>query len=169
MKVNNTKNLKFKYINEEDFEDLKSIVISKSISRIGWQRVFTDEEIFNFIEDINHQYEKFGYSYWFIQEKETDEIIGIGGILQSRLDDENLEIDYIFKSDNYNMYSKEIIKVLMKLVFTIYKKKLLLIQVQEEDFKKLEIVERLNMKKISEYNKDNFKIYIYELKSKDYI
>ena len=79
-----TKNLVFRKINENDFENLAPILKDPEIM-YAWEHGFSDEEVHNWIKENIRRYTEDGFSYYIAAEKKSGNIIGMIGPLMENI------------------------------------------------------------------------------------
>lgn len=69
----------------------------------AWEHAFSDEELSAWIDENIMRYDRDGYSYWAVIEKETKQLIGVTGLIAEQADNENyVGIGYIYKKSSWN-------------------------------------------------------------------
>ena len=65
-------------IEKSDFKYLKEILQDEQLMLLGWGKVYSDNQVKLWIDKIMKQYVQYGYSYFVVEHKDTNEFIGIG-------------------------------------------------------------------------------------------
>jgi [ribosomal protein S5]-alanine N-acetyltransferase len=175
MKVIETNRLILRKINQNDYNELKSILQDEKLMIVGWGKTYSDEEVQIWIDKIIEQYEKYGYSYYVSIEKSTSKVIGIMGILPVNIkENDYIEIAYILKEEFWGKgYATEGIKSCVDYIFNVINADKYIAQVIPENASSSKVAERLNMKIIDEYireqNGKEVLHLIYALTKEDYM
>lgn len=82
-----TENLKFRKINKDDFNNLSPILKDPEIM-YAWEHGFSDEEVYNWIDENLKRYREDGFSYCIGIEKKSGNIIGMIGPLMENINGE---------------------------------------------------------------------------------
>lgn len=175
MKIIETDRLILRKINQNDYKEMKSILQNKDLMIIGWGKTYSDDEVQTWINKIMEQYEKYGYSYYIVIEKNSNSVIGIMGIIPVNIKNTDyIEIAYILKQEYWgNGYATEGIEGCISYAFSIFNADKIIAQVIPENKSSIKVLERLGMKFIDEYVRDygdkKSLHLIYELMKEQYI
>ena len=93
-----TEHLNIVPITLQDQIELLKILQDPNLMQLGWGKTFSLTETRQWLEKIQQQYHQFGYSYFFIIEKATGEIVGLVGGLKTEIQGRSeVELAYIIK------------------------------------------------------------------------
>lgn len=156
MKIIETNRLILRKINQNDYSEMKSILQNKDLMLIGWGKTYSDDEVQTWINKIMEQYEKYGYSYYIAIEKNSNNVIGIMGIIPVNIKNTDyIEIAYILKQEYWgNGYATEGINACISYAFSTLNADKIIAQVIPENKSSIKVLERLGMKFIDEYVRD---------------
>lgn len=97
MNILETNRLILREIKPEDYHDLCSILQDIEVM-YAWEHAFSDQEVSEWINENIKRYERDGYSYWAVIEKETNQLVGVTGLILEQADEEKyIGIGYIYK------------------------------------------------------------------------
>lgn len=156
MKIIETDRLILRKINQNDYKEMKSILQNKDLMLIGWGKTYSDDEVQTWINKIMEQYKKYGYSYYIAIDKNSNNVIGIMGIIPVNIKDTDyIEIAYILKQEYWgNGYATEGIEACISYAFSTLNADKIIAQVIPENKSSINVLERLGMKFIDEYVRD---------------
>lgn len=156
MKIIETDRLILRKINQNDYKEMKSILQNKDLMLIGWGKTYSDDEVQTWINKIMEQYEKYGYSYYIAIEKNSNNVIGIMGIIPVNIKNTDyIEIAYILKQEYWgNGYATEGINACISYAFSTLNADKIIAQVIHENKSSIKVLERLGTKFIDEYVRD---------------
>ena len=90
-----TERLVLRYITQDDFEELKSILQDKDVM-YAWEYTFTDNDVQGWIDKNLQRYAKSGLGYFILEKRSTGEIIGQAALMPDIIHNrEYYEILYI--------------------------------------------------------------------------
>lgn len=143
-----TERLVLRKITQNDYEEMKEILQDEKLMLLGWGKIYSDNEIQEWIERINKQYEEFGYSYYLAVEKSINRSIGLMGILPINIkNEEYIEIAYILKKEFWGQgYVIEGMKRCVDYIFVTLNIDKCIGQVVPENVKSIRVLEQLGMK-----------------------
>ena len=143
----------FKKIKDTDIEKLKSILQNKDLMLIGWRKIYSDDEVNKWLEKIQNQYSKYGFSYYFIHEIVTENLVGLIGILPVDIKNiEYIELAYIIKKEYWGQgYALESGIVAIDFIFNNLNIDKVIAQILPENISSKKVVEKLGMTKIDSY------------------
>ncbi len=99
MNILETPNLYLRKIKADDYQSICSILQDIEVM-YAWEHAFSDEEVAKWVKENIMRYRRDGYSYWAVIEKESEELIGITGLISERAENENyIGIGCIFKKE----------------------------------------------------------------------
>jgi len=152
-----TKRLLLRKIQQNDYNEMKSILQDEELMLLGWGRTYSDEQVQIWIDKITNQYEYFGFSYYIAMEKSTDSVVGIMGILPVTIKEVNyIEIAYILKKKYWNKgYATEGISACVDYIFNVLNADKYIAQVIPENINSIKVAEKLGMNVIDEYMREH--------------
>jgi len=152
-----TERLLLRKIQQNDYNEMKSILQDEDLMLLGWGRTYSDEQVQIWIDKITNQYEYFGFSYYMAIEKSTDSVIGIMGILPVTIKEVNyIEIAYILKKKYWNKgYATEGISACVDYIFNVLNADKYIAQVIPENINSIKVAEKLGMNVIDEYIREH--------------
>lgn len=156
MNVIETKRLILRKISQNDYKEMKSILQNGDLMIIGWGKTYSDYEVQIWINKIIKQYEKYGYSYYIAIEKNSNNVIGIMGILPVNIKNINyIEVPYILKEKYWGKgYATEGIDSCISYIFNNLNSDKIIAQVIPENISSIKVLERIGMKVIDNYMRD---------------
>ncbi len=91
-----TERLGLRKIRIDDYNDLCAILQDIDVM-YAWEHAFSDQEVSAWMEECILRYDRDGYSYWAVIEKETGQFVGVSGLLAEHADDEEfVGVGYIY-------------------------------------------------------------------------
>ncbi|MCC3866750.1 GNAT family N-acetyltransferase [Terrisporobacter mayombei] len=169
-----TERLLLRKIQQNDYNEMKSILQDEDLMLLGWGKTYSDKEVKIWIDKITQQYEDFGYSYYIAIEKASNSVIGIMGILPITIKEvKYIEVAYILKKEYWNKgYATEGMKACVDYIFNVLNADKYIAQVIPENINSIKVAEKLGMKVIDDYmrehnGKDVFHL-IYALTKEEY-
>ena len=113
-----TKRLSLKYITQNDFEELKSILQDKEVM-YAWEYDFCDDDVKNWINKNIALYKKYNLGYFLMEEITSKEIVGQAALMPDLIDGQQYyEIGYILKKEHWHKgYATETSKALKDYAF----------------------------------------------------
>lgn len=79
---------------------MKKILQKEELMLLGWGKTYNDIQVDQWIDKIISQYKVYGYSYFLIKEIDEKTVIGLVGLLETVIRNENvLEIAYIIETN----------------------------------------------------------------------
>ncbi|MEG0254597.1 MAG: GNAT family N-acetyltransferase [Vagococcus sp.] len=95
-----TDRLYFEEITIESFNDLKTILQDETLMLLGWGKIYSDNDVTQWIKKITAQYKSHGYSYWLVKKRETNQTVGIMGLIPTTIENTPYnEVAYIVKKE----------------------------------------------------------------------
>ncbi len=152
-----TERLLLKKIQQNDYNEMKTILQDEDLMLLGWGKTYSDKEVQIWINKITQQYEDFGYSYYISIEKSTNSVIGIMGILPITIKEVNyIEVAYILKKKSWNKgYATEGMKSCVDYIFNVLNADKYIAQVIPENVNSIKVAEKLGMKVIDNYIREH--------------
>lgn len=134
----------FRKISVADFDFLKSILQDKNLMLLGWGKIYNDAEVEGWINKILQQYDKYGYSYFIVEDSSNEKLIGIAGIIKTTIDSVVLdEIAYIVKKEFQGLsYGTKIVQELINLSFDKYNFQQIIVQFVSENVASQKVLEK---------------------------
>ncbi len=138
-------------------QDLDSLfrIMAKEQVMYAWEKGFKKKEVKKWLNSQLERYRTDGYGYFGVYLKNNKKLIGQVGIMDSRIDDEEVvEIGYIFDSKHWNNgYCIEAVKELVNFAFNGLCMDKLHCTIRPENLASIKVAEKLGMKQIGEYVK----------------
>ena len=121
----------------------------------AWEHGFSQEEVDNWLQQNLLRYQRDGYSYWAVIEKENQLLIGVCGILAETANGKPYTgIGYIFRKDCWHKgYALESAKACMEYGFQQLHLPLLTAQIRPENTASCKLAEKLGMQVIDQFTK----------------
>lgn len=96
-----TERLGFRSLEEEDQPALKAILGDPEVM-YAWEHGFSEEEIRQWIKENQRRYKVDGYGYFAAIEKETEQVVGLMGLLSEHAEQKSqLGVGYILKKSHW--------------------------------------------------------------------
>ncbi|MDT2523429.1 GNAT family N-acetyltransferase [Enterococcus raffinosus] len=152
----NNCSLGFRKISIEDFYFLKSILQNRDLMLLGWGKIYSDNEVEDWIYKINQQYETYGYSYFIVDDLKKEKAIGNAGIIKTNINSiATDEIAYIVKKDFQGRgYGIKITQKLVNLAFNNYNLSQIVAQIVPENVASQKFIHELGMTYQFSYNRN---------------
>lgn len=141
-----TERLVLREIHEADYEAL-SCILQDSETMYALDMPFTDEQVIRFIHEMQTHYGQRGFGYWAISEKESQELIGIGGLMIEEADGtEHVGVVYTLDKNHWgNGYATEAADACIEYGFSAFQFHEITAQVKLDNEKSRAVAERLGM------------------------
>ena len=132
-----------------------SLILQDEKVMYAWEHAFSDDEVSDWIEQNLMRYDRDGYSYWAVIEKNTDKLIGLCGLLSEKAGDEvNLGIGYIFGRKYWHRgYAFESASACVKYAFDRLGVHQVTAQIRPENLPSVRVAEKLGMTARSQFIK----------------
>ncbi len=149
-KVWESERLEFIRISDSDFNELCEMLKDPLVMHF-WEHVFTDEEVYEWINRRKEGYRKYGYDYFLAKDKITGNIVGQIGLLEENINGKNFAcLGYMLKKKYMHMgYAREGAEAMLKYAFTELKKTAVKATIRPENLSSVNVALSLGMKKIS--------------------
>lgn len=143
----NSPRLTYRKFTDDDFAKLKEILQNPALMLLGWQKVFDDTGVANWLEKIQAQYRDFGTSYFLIEEKASGQFMGMVGALPIELfSQQKIEMAYLIKPEFQGLgYGLEAAQATESFIFQELKAKEYIAQFVPENVSSKRIAEKLGM------------------------
>lgn len=150
-----TKRLALKYITQNDFEELKSILQDKGVM-YAWEYDFKNEDVQNWIDKNLELYKKHNLGFFLMVENASCEIIGQAALMQDIINEEkHFEVGYILKKKYWHKgFATEAAKALADYAFNTLKLKEIIFEIRPENIPSRKVAERLNAKICGDFIKN---------------
>lgn len=157
-------------IEKNDFKYLKELLQDEQLMLLGWGKIYSDNEVNLWIDKISEQYAKYGYSYFLVENKDTNEFIGIAGLIQTEIkNNDYTELAYIIKKTYQGKgFGSEVASKLIQMAFNEYNLDRVMAQFVPSNIASKKVVESVGMKYKFTYirtqNGKGKKHLVYEIK-----
>lgn len=141
-----TARLYLREIQMEDYRDL-CLFLQDIEVMYAWEHAFSDAEVSEWIEENIMRYSRDGYSYWAVIVKKTDQLIGVTGLLNERVEDEDyIGVGYIYHKVYWNKgYAFEAASACMDYAFEALGVKEITAQIRPDNTSSRKLAEKLGM------------------------
>lgn len=149
-----TKRLVLRKIEKSDFNEIAKILKDIEIM-YAWEKSFSDDEVYDWIDKNISRYEKDGFSYFLAIRKEDKKVVGLMGPLVENIENKDyIGVAYILNKKYWgNGYALEGIKECVNYAFDKLKAKEVIAQIRPENISSRKVAEKLNMKLVGEFVK----------------
>ncbi|AEB31199.1 putative N-acetyltransferase (plasmid) [Carnobacterium sp. 17-4] len=157
-------------IEKNDFKYLKELLQDEQLMILGWGKIYPDNEVNLWIDKIREQYAKYGYSYFLIENKDTNEFIGIAGLIQTEIKNSNCtELAYIIKKTYQGKgFGSEVARKLILMAFNEFNLNKVVAQFVPSNIASKKVVETIGMTYKFTYtriqNGSDKEHFVYEIK-----
>lgn len=140
---------------------------------LGWGKVYSDQEVMEWIKKINQQYVQYGYSYFIIEDLTHKRQIGLAGIIRTEIHSKECdEIAYIIKKEFQRQgYATQTAQQLIQLAFKKYKLPKVIAQFISENGASKKVLENIGMTYYFTYKRhQNGKLndhFVYKIEQRD--
>ncbi len=140
---------------QQDDRDAIAVFLQDEQVMYAWEHGFSQEEVDNWLQQNLLRYQRDGYSYWAVMEKESQLLIGVCGILAETANEKAYTgIGYIFRKDYWHKgYALESAKACMDYGFQQLRLPLLTAQIRPENTASRKLAEKLGMQVIDQFTK----------------
>lgn len=147
--------LAYRKLTDNDFGKLKELLQDPELMLLGWQKVFDDIGVANWLAKIQTQYQTFGTSYFLIEEKKSGQFVGMVGALPLELFEEpQIEMAYLIKPDFQGQgYGLEAAQAVETFIFEELKAPAYIAQFVVENSASKRIAEKLGMVFLRSYQR----------------
>ena len=168
-----TERLTLKYITQDDFEELKTILKDKDVM-YAWEYDFTDNDVQEWIDRNLDFYKRYNLGFFIMSENQSGNVIGQTALKPDTIEGKQYyEIGYILKKEYWHKgYATETAKALKEYAFNTLKLNEVIFEIRPNNLPSRKVAENLGAKICGEFIKNvrNKKMthLIYKLyKSKD--
>ncbi|WP_290776437.1 GNAT family N-acetyltransferase [Anaerofustis sp.] len=153
-KILETSRLILREICPNDYSAI-SMILQDSEVMYAWEHAFSNTEVIEWIEENIKRYDRDGYGYWAVIEKESNDLIGLCGLMVERVDYEVYTgIGYIFKKDIWGKgYAFESALGCMDYAFKVLNLTEVTAQIRTENISSIKTAEKLGMRVKKEFIK----------------
>lgn len=158
-------------IEKSDFKYLKEILQDEQLMLLGWGKVYPDNQVKLWIDKIMKQYVQYGYSYFVVEHKDTNEFIGIGGLIPTEIrSNDCTELAYIIKQPYQGKgFGSEVARKFIKMAFNELNLHSVVAQLIPNNIASKKVVEKIGMKYKFNYmrlqNGNDREHLVYEIKN----
>lgn len=162
--------LKFREITPDDFASIYNILKNKEVM-YAWGHGFTEEETHEWIQKNISRYKNEGYGYFSVIEKNTENFIGVMGLITETIQEKQyMGLAYILDKKYWGFgYATEGVKACINYAFDILKAEKVIAEIRPENIKSCEVAERAGMTVEGEFIKiykgESMKHIIYSIRS----
>lgn len=121
----------------------------------AWEHGFSDDEVIDWIEQNLMRYQRDGYSYWAVIEKNTGGLVGLCGLLSEKAGEENnIGVGYIFDKSFWHMgYAYESAFACVDYAFRVLGVDQVTAQIRPNNHSSIKVAEKLGMTVRSQFVK----------------
>lgn len=121
----------------------------------AWEHGFSDDEVIDWIEQNLMRYQRDGYSYWAVIEKNTGDLVGLCGLLSEKAGEEtNVGVGYIFGKSFWHMgYAYESASACVDYAFRVLGVDQVTAQIRPNNHSSIKVAEKLGMTVRSQFVK----------------
>jgi len=147
MKIIETERLYLRELNENDYKDLCEILQDKNVM-YSWEHVFSDEEIKDWLNKQRERYKEYGFGFWAVIEKISQELVGQCGLmLQDDIGREYIEISYMLKQKFWhNGFATEAANACKNYAFNVLNVSEVYSTIRVNNISSQKVAERIGMK-----------------------
>lgn len=135
-----TERLILRYITQDDFGELKSILQDRDVM-YAWGYSFDDNEVQDWIDKFIEYYKKYQLGYFIVRCKKTKKIIGQVGLMPTKLkNNTEYEIAYILKKEYWHRgYARECVFALINYAFKVLHLEKVIFEIRPENVASLNV------------------------------
>lgn len=150
-----TKRLSLRYITQDDFEELKTILKDKDVM-YAWEYDFTDNDVQKWIDKNLERYKKYNLGFFLISENKTGNIIGQAALEPDTIEGKQYyEIGYILKKEYWHKgYATEAAKALKEYAFNTLKLNEVIFEIRPNNLSSRKVAENLGAEICGEFIKN---------------
>ncbi len=150
-----TERLSLRYITQDDFEVLKTILQDKRVM-YAWEYDFTDKDVQEWIDRNLELYKKCNLGFFIMSENKSGKVIGQAALKQDIIaDNQYYEISYILKKDYWHKgYATEAAKALKDYAFYVLHLNEVIFEIRPNNISSRKVAENLNAKVCGEFIKN---------------
>ncbi|MER2175505.1 MAG: GNAT family N-acetyltransferase [Carnobacterium sp.] len=144
----NEERISLRKIDGNDFKYLKELLQNKQLMLLGWGEIYPDNQVKFWIDKIIEQYSQYGYSYFLVENKDTNEFIGIAGLIQTEIKSKDCtELAYIIKESYQGKgFGSEVARKLIRMAFYKFNLDRVIAQFVPTNMASKKVVETIGMK-----------------------
>lgn len=171
----NEDRISLRKIRENDFKYLKELLQDEQLMLIGWGKIYPDNQVRYWIDKIIEQYSQYGYSYFLVENNDTNEFIGMAGLIQTEIRSRDCtELAYIIKQSYQGKgFGSEVAKKLIQMAFNEFNLNSVVAQFVPTNIASKRVVETIGMKYKFTYtrvqNGNDKEHLVYEIKINQYL
>lgn len=141
-----TNRLYLRKIQLDDYNAIRSILQDIDVM-YAWEHAFSDKEVSEWIDENIMRYNRDGYSYWAVIEKDTNQLIGVTGLISEQADDEKyVGIGYIYNKSSWKLgYALEGALACVKYAFETLHVDEVTAQIRPNNLSSRKVAEKLGM------------------------
>lgn len=141
-----TNRLYLRKIQSDDYDAICSILQNVDVM-YAWEHSFSDREVSEWIDENIMRYDRDGYSYWAVIEKDTNQLIGVTGLIAEQADDERyVGIGYIYNKSYWKMgYAFEGANACVNYAFETLHMDEVTAQIRPDNLSSRKVAEKLGM------------------------
>lgn len=141
-----TNRLYLRKIQIDDYNAICSILQDIDVM-YAWEHAFSDKEVSEWIDENIMRYDRDGYSYWAVIEKDTNQLIGVTGLISEQTDDEKyVGIGYIYRKSSWKLgYALEGALACVKYAFETLHIDEVTAQIRPNNLSSRKVAEKLGM------------------------
>lgn len=146
MMVLETDRLHLRKIQVDDYKAICEILQDIEVM-YAWEHAFSDQEVSEWIDENIMRYNRDGYSYWAVIEKDTNQLIGVTGLISEQADNEKyVGVGYIYNKSYWNKgYALEGVLACVKYAFEALQLNEVTAQIRPENSSSRKVAEKLGM------------------------
>lgn len=150
-----TERLILRYITQNDFEALKSILQDKEVM-YAWEYEFTDMDVQAWIDKNLQMYAKHNLGYFLLSEKVSNTVIGQAALMPDIIEGTQYhEIGYILKKEFWHKgYAREAASALKEYAFHVLQMKEVIFEIRPQNLPSRKVAESLHAKVCGEFIKN---------------
>lgn len=150
-----TERLSLRYITQDDFEELKTILKDKDVM-YAWEYNFTDNDVQEWINKNLERYKKYNLGFFIISENKSGNVIGQVALEPDTIEGKPYyEIGYILKKEyQHKGYATEAANALKKYAFDTLKLNEVIFEIRPNNLPSRKVAESLGAKIYGEFIKN---------------
>lgn len=150
-----TKRLDLRYITQDDFLELKTILQDKDVM-YAWEYDFTDTDVQEWVDKTLEHYNKYNLGFFIMSENKSGNVIGQAALMPDIIENKQYyEISYILKKEYWHKgYAIEVAKALKEYAFYTLKLKEVIFEIRPSNIPSRKVAENLNAEICGEFMKN---------------
>lgn len=145
------------YLRQIQLDDYNAICAILQDIRVmyAWEHAFSDEEVSAWMNEAMMRYDRDGYSYWAVIEKDTNQLIGVTGLIAEQADNEKyVGIGYLYRQSSWKKgYAFEGASACVDYAFQTLHIDEVTAQIRPNNLSSCKVAEKLGMKIKKEFVK----------------